>query len=153
MPVSWEIRDQILIVTVIEAWIGGGPAKAITEGMADPRFKPGTPLLLDVRQSQMNPSGEEIIFRAGWMAGLQSSGLSRYCAVVVGPKLLQFGLARMAQGHLEQRDMDLKIFSDLDEASSWLNSLLLQACTQEPRFPTGGTIGGRPILVSWLRIG
>ena len=112
-------------MTVIEDWTGGGPAKAITEGMADPRFKPGTPLLLDVRRSQMNPSGEEIIFRAGWMAGLHSRGLSRHCAVVVGPKVIQFGLARMAQGHLEQRDMDLKIFSDLDEASRWLNSQMV----------------------------
>jgi hypothetical protein len=45
MPVSWEIQDSVLIVTVIEDWSGGGPAAAIAEAMADPAFKPGTSLL------------------------------------------------------------------------------------------------------------
>ena len=59
MPVSWEIRNRVLIVTVDGDWSGGGPASAITEALADPQFRPGTALLLDVRPSRMNPSGDE----------------------------------------------------------------------------------------------
>jgi len=59
--------------------------------MADPQFKLGTPLLLDVRQSKVNPTAEEVRFRAGWMAGLSALGLARQCAVVIGPRVTQYG--------------------------------------------------------------
>ena len=122
MPASWEIQDEVLIVTVIRDWSGGGPGTAITQAMADSRFKPGTALLLDVRQSGMNPSGQEVNSRTKWMASLLSEGLSRRCAIVVGQKPHQFGLARMAQSYLACREMELQIFTDFDEALKWLST-------------------------------
>src|SRR5207248_677648 len=121
MPVSWEIRGPVLIVTVVEDWSGGGPASAITEGMADPRFEPGTALLLDVRQSRMNPSASQISLRTDWMGYLRDKGLSSRCAIVVGPMAYQFGLARMAKSYLGFQDMELRIFNDRDEAFNWLS--------------------------------
>jgi hypothetical protein len=123
MPVSWEIRDSVLIVTVIGEWSGGGPATAITEAMADPEFKPGTSLLLDVRQSRMNPSGEEVRSRAEWLSALSTKGLSKHLAVVVGAKAYQMGVARMAQIFLGNREMDLQVFTDMEAAMSWLSGL------------------------------
>ena len=123
MPVSWKIRDSVLIVTVIEDWRGGGPATAITEAMADPAFKPGTSLLLDVRQSSMNPSGEEVRSRAEWLSALSTKGLSKHLAVVVGTKAYQMGVARMAQFFCESREMDLQVFTDMEAAMSWLSGL------------------------------
>jgi hypothetical protein len=122
MPVSWEIRDQILIVTVIKDWSGGGPAAAIMQAMTDPSFKPGTSILFDVRESQMNPLTEEIRSRTKWIASLRSNGVSGRCAVVVGPRLLQYGLARQAEGFLKNQDIELKIFKDFDVAVRWLAS-------------------------------
>jgi hypothetical protein len=123
MPVSWETRDSVLIVTVIEDWSGGGPAAAIAEAMADPAFKPGTPLLLDVRQSSMNPSGEEVRSRAEWLSTLRTKGLSKHLAVVMGTKAYQMGLARMAQFFCESREMDLQVFTDMEAAMTWLSGL------------------------------
>jgi hypothetical protein len=108
-----------MVVTAVGDWSGAGPASAITEAMADPRFQPGTALVLDVRLSTMNPSAEQVRARAEWMAALRAAGLASRCAIVVGPKAHQFGLARMAQAHLESRQMEMQIFADLDEAMAW----------------------------------
>ena len=123
MPASWKIRDSVLIVTVIEDWSGKGPATAIVEAMTDHAFKPGTPLLLDVRQSSMNPSGEEVKSRAEWLSALSTKGLSRHLAVVVGAKAYQMGVARMAQILFEDREMDLQIFVNIEAAIGWLSGL------------------------------
>lgn len=121
MPVSWVIRDEVLIVTVVRDWNGGGPASAIAQAIQDPQFKPGTALLFDVRQSGMNPSGKEVMSRVEWIASLTSEGLSRRCAAVIGPQPHQFGLARMAQSYLDLLGMELRIFTDLAEALKWLS--------------------------------
>ena len=123
MPVSWEIQESVLIVTVIEDWRGGGPATAIAEAMADPAFKPGTALLLDVRQSGMNPSAEEVRSRAEWLSALSTKGLYKHLAVVVGTRAYQMGVARMAQIFLGCREMDLQIFVDIEAAMSWVCGL------------------------------
>jgi alcohol dehydrogenase class IV len=54
------------------------------------------------------------------VAALRASGLASRCAIVVGPKAHQFGLARMAQAHLESREMEVRIFRDLDKALTWV---------------------------------
>lgn len=120
MPATWEFTDRVLVVTAIGDWSAGGPASAITEAIADPRFQPGTPLVLDVRRSTMNPTADQVRARTEWMAALRVTGLASRCAVVVGPKAYQFGLARMAQMHLESREMQLQIFTGLDEALTWV---------------------------------
>ena len=121
MPVSWEIRDSVLIVSVIEDWSGRGPATAIAEAMTDPAFKPGMSLLLDVRQSSMNPSGEEVRSGAEWLSALSTKGLSKHLAVVVGTKAYQMGVARMAQFFLGNREMDLQVFTDMEVAIRWVS--------------------------------
>jgi hypothetical protein len=82
---------------------------------------PGTSLLLDVRQSEVNPSSDEVQFRAQWMASLRAKGLSSRCAVVVSPRIYQFGVAMMARTYLEFQGMTLEIFADVHEAQRWLS--------------------------------
>jgi hypothetical protein len=122
MPVSWELRGRILIVTVIEDWSGGGPASAIEAAMADERFQPGTSLVMDVRRSRMNPSESEVMARSQWLASLRSKGLSGRLAIVVGPQAYQFGVARMAQAYMEVSEMDVKIFRELEDALQWFSA-------------------------------
>jgi hypothetical protein len=121
MPVSWEIRGNVVIVTVTADWERGGAETAILEALADPSFLPGSSLLLDVRRARTSPTAEEVSFRADWMASLRNKGLSRRCAIVVGPKAHQFGIARMAQARMDIRDMELQIFRDPEEALRWLS--------------------------------
>ena len=79
--------------------------------------------LLDARQSQMNPTTEEVRVRCHSIAALRDMGLSPHCAVVLGSRPVQFGLARMAQAFLEVEGMDFGIFDDLDEALVWLSTI------------------------------
>jgi len=90
--------------------------------MRDPRFQPGTSLLLDVRLSADNPTSDEMRPRARWLATLQAKGLSSRCAIVIGPRTHEFGLARMAATHLEIQGLELEIFTALNEALEWLSN-------------------------------
>jgi hypothetical protein len=121
MPSTWEIRDGILFVTVVGEWGNRGPAVAIAEAVADPQFQAGTALLLDVQLSENNPTAEQIRSRAEWIGSLRSKGLSSRCAVVVGPKSYQLGLARMAGTYLDFHGMSLGVFRSLEEAVHWLS--------------------------------
>jgi hypothetical protein len=86
MPVRWEIRGQVLIVTLVGDYSFEEPALAVKEAIADSGFQTGTSLLIDTRLSQTSRSSEEFRERAKWLASLQDKGLSSRCAVVIGPE-------------------------------------------------------------------
>ena len=119
MPVSWEIRSSILIVTLVGE-CGVDITKAFDEAMADPRFRAGTSLLLDVRRSADNPSSEEFRRRTELLARRTARGLATRVAILIGPKPHQYGLARMASVHSETNGIELEIFTEMDEALEWL---------------------------------
>ena len=121
MPVRWEIRGQVLIVTLVGDYSFEEPALAVKEAIADSGFQTGTSLLIDTRLSQTSRSSEEFRERAKWLASLQDKGLSSRCAVVIGPEPHQFGMARMAATHHDLQGLEMEIFTDLDEAFRWLS--------------------------------
>jgi hypothetical protein len=121
MPVTWEIRDRILVITIV-GYAGEEPRAVIMEAIASPQFRPGTSVLFDVRQSTDNSTSDELRSRAQWLATLQAKGMASRCAIVVGPKAFQYGLARMAATHVEFQGMQLEIFQDMDEAERWLSN-------------------------------
>lgn len=119
MPVSWEIRSSILIVTLVGE-CGIEITKAFDEAMADPRFRAGTSLLLDVRRSADNPSSDEFRRRIELLARRTAKGLASRIAIVIGPKPHHYGLARMASVHSETKGIELEIFTEMKEALEWL---------------------------------
>ncbi len=121
MPVTYEIRGSVLIVTLVGV-CGNEVSKVITEGIADPAFQVGSSLLLDVRHCLDDPSSGELQSRAASLAARRAHGLSTRCAFVIGPKAYQFGVARMASTHAEIRGMQMEIFTDLNEALQWLSN-------------------------------
>jgi hypothetical protein len=121
MPVTWEIRNSILLVTLAGDYGFDEPMSAVAQAMADPGFRKGTPLLIDARLSTSRRSSEDFRQRSLWMASLQAKGLASRCAVVINGQLHQLGMARMAATHLDLRGMELEIFTDLNEAVRWLS--------------------------------
>ncbi|MBV9742677.1 MAG: STAS/SEC14 domain-containing protein [Acidobacteriia bacterium] len=121
MAASWEIRGSVLIVTC-DGEDAKESAEAIYEALADPGLPQGASVLLDVRLCTENPSSNEIRQRAAWLASLKSRGISSRCAMVVGPRVHQYGLARMAATHLDFEGMEMAIFKDLESAIEWLEA-------------------------------
>jgi hypothetical protein len=120
MPVNWEIRNSVVIVTLTGHYSFQEPVQAVTEAMAAPRFRAGMALLIDARCSTSSRSSDEFRERAWWMASLASKGLSTRFAIVINSEPHQFGLARMAEIHLDIKGLELEIFTDLDDALQWL---------------------------------
>jgi len=121
MPVTWEIRNSVLIVTLIGYYALDEPMQAVTDALADSRFRTGMSLLIDARSSLVNPSSEAVRARAKSIASLRSSGFSSRCAIVVGSEPHQYGIGRMEATYLEIEGLEVKIFTDLGEAWGWLS--------------------------------
>jgi hypothetical protein len=77
-------------------------------------------LLIDARRSTISRSSDEFRERAWWMASLASKGLSTRSAIVISSEPHQFGLARMADIHLDIKGLELELFTDLDDGLHWL---------------------------------
>lgn len=120
MPVTWELGDRLLVVTLIGNYAYEDPARAVRDAMREPSFRPDTMLLIDARLTTTRRSSEEFRDRAIWMKSLTTEGLAPRCAIVIGAAPHQFGRARMAATYVEMHGMELKIFTEMDEASQWL---------------------------------
>ena len=115
MPVTWEFLDKILVVAIVGCG-GDQSATAVVEAMSDPRFKPGTAVLFDIRQATDEPSSAELNRRAQRLASLCARGLSSRCALVIGTPRHHFGRAGLASLHLDTQGMELQIFTNIRDA-------------------------------------
>jgi hypothetical protein len=122
MPVTWEIRDTILVLTLVGDYHFQEPVEAVVTAVANPQFRPGGSLLIDARLSTSNRTSEDFRERARWMRSLRDRGVLSRFAIVISAQPHQFGLARMAATHLDTKGLDLEIFADMEEALSWLKS-------------------------------
>jgi len=140
----------MLLITVIDPG-GEEPRATIIEAIACPQFKPGTSVLFDVRLSTENSSSETVRSAAHWLSTLRSQGISSRCAIVVGPRAYQFGLARMAGIYLELLGMCLEIFRDIDEAERCLSDTTGQDryCVGDGRLFLFGCCRSRPWKGRW----
>ncbi len=120
MPVAWEFRDQLLVVTLIGDYDFDAPKRAVLEASAAPAFHSGTMLVVDARLSTARRSSDDFRERAAWMASLQERGFAERFALVINSQTHQFGMARMAAAHVEMRGLQLGIFTELESASQWL---------------------------------
>ncbi len=64
MPVNWEIRNSVVILTLAGHYSFEEPVQAVTEAMAAPRFQAGMALLIDARRSTISRSSDEFRERA-----------------------------------------------------------------------------------------
>jgi hypothetical protein len=120
MPVKWEIRDSLLVLSIDGDYRADDLVQAVAEVIKAPAFKPGMFIFVDGRNSKASISTPDIDWRVGWMASLPRMGFSSRCAVVVNSELYRFGLARMLSARLESEGVSLGVFRDADEALIWL---------------------------------
>ena len=120
VPVSWELRESLLVVTLSGAYRFAEGQRAVDEALARPEFRKGTCLLMDARESLANPPADEVRVRAEWLATLPARGLSPRMAVVTGAQLFRYGLTRMLSSYAEHKGVELATFPSLEAAEDWL---------------------------------
>lgn len=122
MPLTWEIRESVLVVTFIGDYTFLEAQQAVNEGLMQLAGRSGVSLLLDARSSQANLSAEEIRERAYWVASLRARGIF-HCAVVLNEQLHRYGMARMFQTRAEMQGIGMRLFHNMEEALAWLETV------------------------------
>lgn len=119
LPVAWMISRNVVTLT-IKGRGDGDLRKAIAEAMSDSRFPANPAVLLDSRRTTENPTADQLRIRAGWIATVLSQSAGSRCALVIGPKPYQYGLARMLSVFLGTEGIHAEIFHTVREARRWL---------------------------------
>ena len=120
MPVQWEIRGEILILSLVGQFTNEDIERAVREAAADERFRPGMRLLWDPRRSQTAMSSPDLQWRIGLVSNAARTGLlSRFALVLRPDQGLSFEI--FASEAVKQLDVvPIRAFTDLTEALAWL---------------------------------
>ena len=121
MAIDYTFVDDILKFTYTGDTDIDTLRKTWARALVDPAFGTCRKILMDARQSALNLPVDEIESR--------TSGLARYkelegikWAVLAGNNQLAFGLSRMFATLAEEIGLEVKVFSDSDQAMAWLSS-------------------------------
>jgi hypothetical protein len=121
MPASAKLTsDGILFLELTGAPDLAGVEAAITAALAGPG-RPA-PLVLDVRQARLNPSGDQVREHAEYLHAQARRGLLAPCVALVAAGSLQTGIANMLSTYAEFRGVRVTLFGDLEEAFAWARS-------------------------------
>lgn len=120
MPVRWEIRGEILILTLVGQFANEEIEQAVEAAAADGRFRPGMRLLWDPRRSETAISSADLQWRIGLVTRYARRGLLTRFALVLRPDQgVSFEI--FASEAAKQLDLvPLRAFTDVTEALSWL---------------------------------
>ena len=121
MPVLWEWRDSVLLITTIGAYANEEMATAFAEMRADQLFVRGTALVFDARESKAPLTKGDVDWRVGIFAdALKREGFGpRIAFVLTTNEPHRYGIARMVQALTALKGFDIAIFRDVDEALRW----------------------------------
>lgn len=120
MPITWELQGPVLVVTVVGEYDFHGFPRLLGEVKNDPQYRAGLSVLYDVRRIEADITKDVVESWGNRVAWLVGQGFSKWCAIVVGEKRYQYGMARMAAAHLEEMGVDLLVTRDFDAALAHL---------------------------------
>ena len=121
MPITFRIdKKSGIVFTTMEGTVSISEIiDGLQELMTHPDFSPGLNGLVDMRNSTVNSTPEEVKRIAELMTSHREEiGISR-SAVVVSKDAI-FGMARMFQVFAEKSSIKTQLFRDIDEARQWL---------------------------------
>ena len=84
----------------------------------DPERSLPSTYLWDLREAEIDWSGEQVKDFVYWVLANRPEGTSRNA--VVASSDLQFGLARMYEALISEIPANLSVFRDMDEARAWV---------------------------------
>ena len=113
MPIRCSIQDGVLLVTAEGRYDLDDVRSALDAAIASPEFRAPMCLLADARDSDANPSVDEIQQTAIYLGSIRSRFRPTWILVVRGS--LRFGLARMLSVFTGEAGIELRVHRDLDE--------------------------------------
>lgn len=120
MPVTYSIASNALWLH-IDGFSSPEEVKlTMISALKDPMFVKGMPLLIDMRNAEINFTVEEIRERANYYASLKEYIAPR-CAIIA-TKMMLIVMSKVFQVFAENQGLQIHITSDIYDALSWLAS-------------------------------
>ena len=118
MAISYELDDQLLIIKTEGDFQPEDLQATFEKVFSDPDFKPGTKILVHDLDSVFVPTSQQIKAGAKNIEEIMKK-FSTKMAIVVSSDV-NYGMGRMMEIFCEQRDINVKVFKELERAKIWL---------------------------------
>lgn len=114
--IDWD--DGLILFTVRGPLSRADMESALTSVYKDTERSLPSTYLWDLREAEIDWSGEQVKEFVYWVLAHRPAGTSRNA--VVASNDLQFGLARMYEALISEIPANLSVFRDMDEAREWV---------------------------------
>lgn len=118
MAIRYELDDQLLIITTEGNFQPEDLHAAFQNVFSDPHFRPGIKILVHDLDSLFVPTSKQLEAGAKNIEEIMKK-FSTKMAIVVSSDV-NYGMGRMMEIFCEQRDINLKVFKELELAKMWL---------------------------------
>ena|ERR1051326_3749885 len=118
MPISFQFSGKTIWVTLTSQYSLDDMKYTSSLILNDPAFTEDMNLLLDARQSTVNPTLSEIKQRAAFLRSV-AHGKAGSIAIVVSDSL-RYGLTRMLSIYAQMEGLNIEAFMDIEQARRWL---------------------------------
>ena len=114
--IDWD--DGLILFTVRGPLLRADMEAALSSVYADAERSLPSTYLWDLREAEIDWSGEQVKEFVHWVLANRPEGTSRNA--VVASSDLHFGLARMYEALTSDLPVNLSVFRDMDEARAWV---------------------------------
>lgn len=118
MSISYELDDQILIIKTEGDFQPEDLQETFKKVFSDPKFKSGAKILIHDLDSVFVPTSKQIEAGAKNIEEIMHK-FSAKMAIVVSSDV-NYGMGRMMEIFCEQRNIDMKVFKEIEMAKRWL---------------------------------
>ncbi len=118
MAISYELDDQLLIINTEGDFQPEDLQATFEKVFSDPDFKPGIKILVHDLDSVFVPTSKQIEAGAKNIEEIMKKFSSKMAIVVSSD--VNYGMGRMMEIFCEQRDINVKVFKELERAKIWL---------------------------------
>ena len=120
MPISYHFSNKTIWVTLIGQYSLDEMRQVAAKILHDPAFTDDVNLLLDARQSTVNPPLAEIKDRVTFLKSVVQHRPGRIAIVV--SDTLRYGLTRMLTIYAQMEGLKITAFMNLEQAREWLEA-------------------------------
>lgn len=129
MPISFQFVGKTIWVTLSGQYSLEEIRQTSVLILNDPAFTDDMNLLLDARDSTVNPSFTEVKQRAIFLRSVVLDRRGKI-AIVVGDRL-RYGLSRMLSIYAQIEGINIEVFMDISQARHWIEPELTHSATDD----------------------